>query len=123
MSTHSSAAEGWVPPADKTSQTDDERIRNVTPLPPPEHLIRFFPIRGTAIETLVARTRKAIRKIVHCKDDRMLVIIGPCSIHDPAAAMEYARKLLPCASSTPTRWKWSCACISRSPARPWAGRA
>ena len=94
MSTHSSAAEGWVPPADKTSQTDDERIKNVTPLPPPEHLIRFFPIRGTPIETLVSRTRKAIRKIVHGKDDRMLVIIGPCSIHDPAAAIEYARKLL-----------------------------
>ena len=94
MSTHSSAAEGWVPPADKTSQTDDERIKNVIPLPPPEHLIRFFPIRGTPIETLVSRTRKAIRKIVHGKDDRMLVIIGPCSIHDPAAAIEYARKLL-----------------------------
>jgi 3-deoxy-7-phosphoheptulonate synthase len=95
MNAKSSAAEGWVPPADKTSQTDDQRIKNVTPLPPPEHLIRFFPIRGTAIESLVAHTRKAIGKIVHGKDDRLLVIIGPCSIHDPAAAIEYARKLLP----------------------------
>ena len=95
MTAQSSAAEGWIPPADKTSQTDDERIRNVTPLPPPEHLIRFFPIRGTATEGLISRTRKAIRKIVHGKDDRLLVIIGPCSIHDPAAAIEYARKLLP----------------------------
>ncbi|MDE2434125.1 MAG: 3-deoxy-7-phosphoheptulonate synthase, partial [Burkholderiales bacterium] len=94
MSAKSSASTGWEPPADKTSQTDDERIRNVTPLPPPEHLIRFFPIRGTPIETLVANTRKAIRKIIHGKDDRLLVIIGPCSIHDPAAAIEYARKLL-----------------------------
>lgn len=93
MNAKSSAAEGWVPPADKTSQTDDQRIKNVTPLPPPEHLIRFFPIRGTPVETLVAHTRKAIGKIVHGKDDRMLVIIGPCSIHDPAAAIEYARKL------------------------------
>lgn len=93
MNAKSSAAEGWVPPADKTSQTDDERIKNVTPLPPPEHLIRFFPIRGTPVETLVAHTRKAIRKIVHGKDDRLLVIIGPCSIHDPAAAVEYAGKL------------------------------
>ncbi|NBD21630.1 3-deoxy-7-phosphoheptulonate synthase [Aquabacterium fontiphilum] len=95
MTAKSSAAAGWVPPADKTSQTDDERIRNVTPLPPPEHLIRFFPIRGTAIETLVAGTRKAIRRIIAGKDDRMLVIIGPCSIHDPAAAIEYAKRLLP----------------------------
>ena len=39
MTAKSSAAAGWVPPADKTSQTDDERIKNVTPLPPPEHLI------------------------------------------------------------------------------------
>ncbi|MBH1987553.1 MAG: 3-deoxy-7-phosphoheptulonate synthase [Burkholderiales bacterium] len=95
MTAQSSAAQGWIPPADKTSQTDDERIRNVTPLPPPEHLIRFFPISGTPVESLIARTRKAIRKIVHGKDDRLLVIIGPCSIHDPAAAIEYARKLLP----------------------------
>jgi 3-deoxy-7-phosphoheptulonate synthase len=95
MTAKSSAAAGWVPPADKTSQTDDERIQNVTPLPPPEHLIRFFPIRGTAVETLVAGTRKSIRKIIHGKDDRLLVIIGPCSIHDPAAAIEYAKRLLP----------------------------
>ncbi|RRS04835.1 3-deoxy-7-phosphoheptulonate synthase [Aquabacterium soli] len=92
--TQSSASAGWEPPADKTSKTDDERIRNVTPLPPPEHLIRFFPIRGTAVETLVSDTRRAIRRIVSGEDDRLLVIIGPCSIHDPAAAVEYARKLL-----------------------------
>ena len=94
MTANSSAAQGWIPPADKTSQTDDERIRNVTPLPPPEHLIRFFPIGGTPAEALIARTRKNIRKIMHGKDDRLLVVIGPCSIHDPAAAIEYARKLL-----------------------------
>jgi 3-deoxy-7-phosphoheptulonate synthase len=93
MNAKTSASADWVPPADKTSQTDDERIKNVTPLPPPEHLIRFFPIRGTPVENLVAGTRKAIRKIVHGKDDRMLVIIGPCSIHDPSAAIEYAGKL------------------------------
>jgi 3-deoxy-7-phosphoheptulonate synthase len=92
--TQSSASAGWEPPADKTSQTDDERIKNVTPLPPPEHLIRFFPIRGTAVETLVSDTRKAIRRIMTAQDDRLLVVIGPCSIHDPAAAIDYARKLL-----------------------------
>ncbi len=82
------------PPADKTSKTDDERIKNVTKLPPPEHLIRFFPISGTPVETLISGTRKAIRQIMTGKDDRLLVIIGPCSIHDPAAAIEYAGKLL-----------------------------
>ncbi|EIM31621.1 phospho-2-dehydro-3-deoxyheptonate aldolase [Leptothrix ochracea L12] len=80
---------------DKTSQTDDERISDVTPLPPPEHLIRFFPIRGTAVETLVSQTRHHIRQILQKKDDRLLVVIGPCSIHDPAAALDYARRLLP----------------------------
>jgi 3-deoxy-7-phosphoheptulonate synthase len=62
-------------------------------LPPPEHLIRFFPIAGTAIEKLIGTTRSAIRQIMQGKDDRLLVIMGPCSIHDPAAALDYARKL------------------------------
>ncbi len=79
--------------SEKTSQTDDQRIRDVTPLPPPEHLIRFFPIADTPVETLVSGTRQAIRHIMNGEDDRLLVIIGPCSIHDPAAALEYARKL------------------------------
>ncbi|MCV2359441.1 MULTISPECIES: 3-deoxy-7-phosphoheptulonate synthase [Roseateles] len=86
-------AERWYSPQDKTSETDDQRIVDVTPLPPPEHLIRFFPIRGTPMEPLIAGTRAKIRKIMQRKDDRLLVIIGPCSIHDPAAAIEYARKL------------------------------
>jgi len=92
-----SAEGGWAAehPIDRTSQTDDERIRDIMPLPPPEHLIRFFPIRGTAMETLVVNTRSGIRRILHGKDDRLLVIIGPCSIHDPDAALEYARKLKP----------------------------
>jgi len=79
--------------SEKTSQTDDQRIKDVTPLPPPEHLIRFFPIAGTAIETLIGSARDSIRRILTGQDDRLLVVIGPCSIHDPLAALEYARKL------------------------------
>ncbi|HZE91755.1 MAG TPA: 3-deoxy-7-phosphoheptulonate synthase, partial [Rhizobacter sp.] len=89
-----SAAEGWSAPADKTGQTDDERIQEVLPLPPPEHLVRFFPIRGTAAETLITETRQNIKQIMAGNDDRLLVVMGPCSIHDPVAAVEYARKLL-----------------------------
>jgi 3-deoxy-7-phosphoheptulonate synthase len=89
-----SAAEGWSAPVDKTGQTDDERIVNVVPLPPPEHLVRFFPIRGTPAETLVADTRQHIKNIIAGSDDRLLVIMGPCSIHDPNAAVEYAKRLL-----------------------------
>ena len=80
-------------PADRTSLTDDERIEDVVPLPPPEHLIRFFPIQGTAVEKLVAETRARLKAILNARSDRLLVVIGPCSIHDPAAAVEYAARL------------------------------
>ncbi|MDQ6681141.1 MAG: 3-deoxy-7-phosphoheptulonate synthase [Pseudomonadota bacterium] len=69
------------------------RIADVTPLPPPEHLIRFFPIAGTPVEALIGNTRASIRRIMQRQDDRLLVVMGPCSIHDPVAAVEYARRL------------------------------
>jgi 3-deoxy-7-phosphoheptulonate synthase len=87
-------ADPWYgKPIDKTSQTDDERIKDITVLPPPEHLIRFFPIQDTPVERLISQERGAIRNILHGKDDRLLVVMGPCSIHDPAAALDYARRL------------------------------
>jgi 3-deoxy-7-phosphoheptulonate synthase len=91
------SSDAWYPPGaqpvDRTSQTDDERIKDITVLPPPEHLIRFFPIRGTPVESLITDTRKNIQRIMSGDDDRLLVIIGPCSIHDPVAAVDYARRL------------------------------
>ncbi len=87
-------SEVWYASSERTSQTDDLRIRQVTPLPPPEHLIRFFPIAGTPVEAAIGRTRSAIRSIMQREDDRLLVVMGPCSIHDPVAAVEYARRLL-----------------------------
>jgi 3-deoxy-7-phosphoheptulonate synthase len=96
MTAKASATGEWygkAHPADRTSKTDDARIKDITVLPPPEHLMRFFPIRGTAVENLIADTRKHIHHIMGGKDDRLLVIIGPCSIHDPAAALDYARRL------------------------------
>ena len=100
MTTKTAAAQdAWYPPGtqptDRTSQTDDQRIKDITVLPPPEHLIRFFPIRGSAAETLISGTRRAIHHIMDGSDDRLLVVIGPCSIHDPAAALDYARMLKP----------------------------
>jgi 3-deoxy-7-phosphoheptulonate synthase len=80
--------------SEKTSRTDDQRIKEVTPLPPPEHLIRFFPIAGTPIEALISTTRDKVRRILSGEDDRLLVVVGPCSIHDPMAALDYARKLV-----------------------------
>ena len=80
-------------PIDRTSKTDDARIKDITVLPPPEHLIRFFPISGTPIESLISTTRHHIHDIMRGKEDRLLVVIGPCSIHDPVAALDYARQL------------------------------
>ncbi|MEJ7929067.1 3-deoxy-7-phosphoheptulonate synthase [Ramlibacter sp. AN1015] len=88
------AVDGWYAhPVDKTGQTDDERIKDITVLPPPEHLIRFFPISGTPVERLISETRRHIQDILAGRNDRLLVVIGPCSIHDPAAALDYARRL------------------------------
>ena len=86
-------SDSWYASVEKTSQTDDERIKDINVLPPPEHLIRFFPIRGTAVESLITDTRRNIHNIMAGEDDRLLVIMGPCSIHDPAAALDYARRL------------------------------
>src|SRR5215212_7161449 len=80
--------------AEKTSLTDDERIENIIPLPPPEHLIRFFPIQGSPVEAQITETRRQVRQILQGRSDRLLVVMGPCSIHDPAAAIAYAEKLL-----------------------------
>ncbi|MBU3631595.1 3-deoxy-7-phosphoheptulonate synthase [Polynucleobacter sp. AP-Melu-500A-A1] len=94
MSQQNTNPANWYSVVDKTSDTDDQRIHDITVLPPPEHLIRFFPISGTPTEALISKTRKKIRDLIHGKDDRLLVIIGPCSIHDPRAALEYCQRLL-----------------------------
>jgi 3-deoxy-7-phosphoheptulonate synthase len=87
------ASPSWYANVEKTSETDDKRIKDITVLPPPEHLIRFFPINGTAVESLITQTRQTIHNIMAGTDDRLLVVIGPCSIHDPMAALDYARRL------------------------------
>src|SRR5690606_17743510 len=74
--------------------TDDLRIRRIDALVPPAQLIAELPCSGEASET-VAASRHALHRILHGQDDRLAVVIGPCSIHDPAAAMEYARRLRP----------------------------
>ena len=72
--------------------TDDLRIKEIRELAPPSYLIREFPC-GQLASTTVHLARNAAHEIIHGKDDRLLVIVGPCSIHDPEAAMEYAEKL------------------------------
>ena len=73
-------------------RTDDLRIRELKELLPPSHLIREFACSDKAA-TVVAESRNALHRILHGQDDRMMVVIGPCSIHDTTAAMEYAHRL------------------------------
>ena len=93
MTNQTASTEGAYGQGERTSRTDDQRIEAVTPLPPPEHLIRFFPIAGTPVEAQIGKTRDSIRRIMQGDDDRLLVVMGPCSIHDPVAAVEYAKRL------------------------------
>ncbi|WP_276723973.1 3-deoxy-7-phosphoheptulonate synthase AroG [Pantoea septica] len=74
-------------------QNDDLRIRDIKELLPPVALLEKFPATDNAART-VARARDAIHQILQGEDDRLLVVIGPCSIHDPQAAKEYASRLL-----------------------------
>ncbi|MBI1423671.1 MAG: 3-deoxy-7-phosphoheptulonate synthase AroG [Gammaproteobacteria bacterium] len=73
-------------------KTDDLRILEIKEVSPPDVVHAEYPITDVATET-IAETRNAIHRILHGEDDRMLVIIGPCSIHDPQAALEYAQRL------------------------------
>jgi 3-deoxy-7-phosphoheptulonate synthase len=73
-------------------KTDDLRIKEIKELLPPAHVLREFAITTSAAKT-VFEARQAIHRILHGADDRLLVIAGPCSIHDVKAAKEYAGRL------------------------------
>ena len=73
-------------------RTDDIRIREIHELTPPAHLLREFSMTARAAQT-VSQTRQDIHRILHGADDRIFVVVGPCSIHDVTAAREYGGKL------------------------------
>jgi len=74
--------------------TDDLRIRSFAPLSTPAELNRELPCTEPMSNT-VAAARRALHRILHGEDDRLAVVIGPCSIHDVKAALEYAHRLRP----------------------------
>ncbi|WP_269792279.1 3-deoxy-7-phosphoheptulonate synthase [Stenotrophomonas sp. Iso1] len=74
--------------------TDDLRIRKLEPLTPPAQLLSLLPCDDETSQT-VADARASLHRILHGQDDRLAVVVGPCSIHDPVAAMEYAQRLRP----------------------------
>ena len=77
---------------DRFQRTDDLRIKEIKELLSPDQVRRELPLTEKAAETTY-EARRAVHRILHGADDRLLVIVGPCSIHDPTAALEYARHL------------------------------
>jgi len=75
-----------------TTRIDDLRIRAVRPLITPALLQEWLPAPN-AVQALVESSRAAISRVLHGQDDRLIVVVGPCSIHDHGQAMEYARQL------------------------------
>src|SRR5690554_1756346 len=74
------------------SRTDDVRIESIRPLIPPAILIEQLPIEPEA-EAFIVDSRRAISRILKREDDRLLVVVGPCSVHDTVAALDYAERL------------------------------
>jgi len=72
--------------------TEDLRVRAMSPIVAPEDLKRVFPLTDASSE-FVARSRKQILELLYGRDRRLLAVVGPCSVHDPVAAVEYARRL------------------------------
>ena len=75
------------------SAIDDVRIDSIDRLIAPDTVIARFPVSET-VTTLIKTTRTKIANIMRGNDERLLVVIGPCSIHDASAAREYAAKLM-----------------------------
>ena len=73
-------------------ETVDVNIRQLDPIPAPRAFLRELPLTDE-MGDLVLRSRQEIRDVLHGRDDRLLAIVGPCSIHDPKAAHEYAERL------------------------------
>ncbi|MEO7035520.1 MAG: 3-deoxy-7-phosphoheptulonate synthase [Polyangiaceae bacterium] len=78
--------------------TDDVRIESLRPLIPPAILMEELPVTEADTQ-LIAEARKDVARIVTGEDDRIVVVVGPCSIHDPEAGLEYARLLKPVADA------------------------
>jgi len=82
-----------MPSASSEALNEDVRVLGYDPLIPPALLQSEIPSSETSVQT-VAEGRRACKDIIHQRDDRLLVMVGPCSIHDPEAALEYAARLL-----------------------------
>src|SRR5690606_13173857 len=76
-----------------SNKIDDQRIMMIKPLIPPQILTEELPLTPEISDTVIS-ARMQTEAVVKREDDRLVVIIGPCSIHDPVAAMEYGTKII-----------------------------
>ena len=83
------------------STTDDLRIDEIKELSTPQEVMREIPRTLTATRVVTA-ARNAIHAILNGTDDRLLVVVGPCSVHDPVAAVDTPPASPPCANGFPT---------------------
>ena len=81
-----------APAPELQAHTSDLRVRALEPLPAPSDILTEMPL-GTGRGDLVATSRREVRDVLTGEDDRLLAIVGPCSVHDPDAALEYAGRL------------------------------
>ncbi|RIK11975.1 MAG: 3-deoxy-7-phosphoheptulonate synthase [Acidobacteria bacterium] len=75
-----------------TRSTTDLRVLRMEPLPTPRQVRADLPLPEASAE-LVDRSRREVQEVLTGHDDRLLVVVGPCSVHDPVAALDYARRL------------------------------
>ena len=101
---------------------DDLRIVEITPLTKPADIMAEIH-RNTAVTETVTSNRDAIHKILQGEDDRLIVVIGPCSNMTPLPPGNMPCGFRSSDSASPTTSKSSCAFISKSPGRRSAGRA
>src|SRR5918998_6317336 len=80
--------------SEKSSGTRDLRVADIRPLLPPAILLEQLPLTED-LSTTVQRTREEVVRILNGRDDRLIVVVGPCSVHDPLAALDYAQRLKP----------------------------
>ncbi|MCT1640503.1 3-deoxy-7-phosphoheptulonate synthase [Dietzia cinnamea] len=97
--TDSSGATAVTITAENPTQTADRRVLSYSPLPTPTEILGELPL-GEAREALVERSRSEIADVLAGRDDRLLVVVGPCSVHDTEAALDYAGRLAELAAET-----------------------
>ncbi|VGO23117.1 Phospho-2-dehydro-3-deoxyheptonate aldolase, Tyr-sensitive [Pontiella sulfatireligans] len=83
--------------------TEDLRVKELKKLVSPTNLKEELPL-GIELTNKVLADRETVRDIIHLRDDRMLIVIGPCSIHDPVAAIDYAKRLAKLADAVKERY-------------------